>query len=764
MAKFNSNVIGAFFVKHVEKMIFVIAVVCLGGLAYQGFKTKRFTKTTPKKLKESAEAANRYMLADSWDSKIGKFRKAESNTRERIVKSPPLRHDKYTYGQFMATRLRTLGLRSDPELKPVQEMLAQVITAPIVIKQAHTKLIDFVSLDAGFEEEESKKSEDDGFDNIGGGGVGGEFKKEEKKKKENTGPSRLQPSLALERPLNPTSQLWRASKARPDIRECICVTGLVPFESQWKEFDAKLRDAKGWYPGRDRPNYIHLEIQRRIDGGEWVDITADLDNFAKNAYANYQPHLTPEFVDRKYLHPTLSHQTPPFLDTEYRKISTHPKVAIRQVIDYSLEEGSDEETVVSDIDDPFANNKSGDGEKADKKKKGGDSEQHDHRAAGGQTLAKLGGSGADSQAMLKELAAERFRDAPSSSYKLVRFFDPRVVPGKTYEYRVRVWVSDPNNPGSDDAAEGGKGANAPQSGDQMSAPSSGGGAEGAGAGIGGDFEREETGTKDDKTEPGTLSVRFVALKGSDLDPKVRERIIDWENELRDKPDLLPEVPGKPKAFLRNARPTPWSEPTPPIKVVKSPAKFVAGGAVRRGFESLIDKTSGKTYQYFNGAPFASLVVSKFDRDLDIELPGIKNVYAGDILNFKADCRFLNPLEWTIHNRSSQEFKSDAVVVGVTGGERVSFTMAREENNRVVYSKEKPKYAAPSEILLMDVNGKFILRNEIDDKMAYRQSTFTSDEKLDGKPVGRSKDDDKKDEEKKNRGGRNGRRGGGNGDF
>ena len=757
MAKFSSNAIGAFFVKHVEKIVFVIAMVCLLGLAYNGFKTKRYSKTTPKKLKEAAEQANRYIgRGDSWD-KIEKFRTAETKTKERIEKSPPLKHEEYAYGQFMATRLRTLGLRTDPELKPVQEMIAQVITAPIVIKQRHTMLIE--SLDKGFSETDTgdREKRDDGVGDVSGGGVGGDFEKTEKKKKEvDTGPTRLQPSLALERPLNPTTQLWRTATTRPDIRECICVTGLVPYESQWKEFDAKLRDAKGWYPGRDRPNYIHLEIQRRVDGGEWADITADLET-AQDAYAAYQPHLIPEFVDRKYLHPLLSHQTPPFLDTEYRDISMHPKISLRQVIDYSKEEKKEDDGP-RDVVDPFANEKSD--KKADAKKT--DGKKMDDRAAD-RTPNKLDGQ--TNTDLLKELSAERFKDAPSSAYKLVRFYDPRVVPGKSYEYRVRVWIADPNNPMSNEtalAAGDNNGVNAPQSGGGLNAPESGGG---AGAGIGGDFEREDNKRDDDNKGGNEKNVRFEALKGSDLDPKVRDRILNWENQVRDNPDLLPKVPGKSNKFLKHARPTPWSQPTPAVKVTEAPARFVTGKAIRRGFEALTDKSNGKTYEYFNGAPFASVVVSQFDRKMDIEIPGIKNVYAGDVLNFTTTSRFLNPLEWTIHTRKFQKIKSDAVVVGITGGERVNFVLAREDDNgRTIYSREKPKYTAPAEVLLMDSSGKFVLRNEIDDKMAYRQMTFTSDEKLDGEPVIREKKDDEDEKEDEGRGGRRKRGGGGNGDF
>ncbi len=759
MARFSSNMIGAFFIKHVEKMIFAIACVCLLGLAYKGYSTKRFDKTTPTELKKSAEAANLYISrADSWD-RIEKFRTAESKTKERIEKSPPLKHKEYDFSQFMATRLRTLGLRNDPELKPVQDMLAQVITAPIVIKYKHTKLIDLVaSLDAGFSEAENKgDKEDGGIEGVGGSGVGGEFEKEDKKKKVETGPSRLQPSLALEKPLNPTTQLWLTTSKRPEIRECICVTGLVPYESQWREFDAKLRDAKGWYPGRDRPDYVHLEIQRRVNGGEWADITEALHKLKVETYARYQSHLVPEFVDRNYLHPLLSQQTPPFLDTEYRDISTHPKIKLRQVINFALEE-ADDDSVTEEVDDPFKNKK-GDG-KAGGGKKGKTKKEDDPAKAGNQALSKLGGGDMTDTAMFKDLAAERLKESPAAAFKLVRFFDPQVKAGETYEYRVRVWIADPNNPNSNDATIAGDGAgvNAP-SGGGLSAPDSGGGAGGAGAGIGGDFKREDKKAGDNKASDEG-NIRFQPLKGSDLDPKVRDRILAWENNLRDNPNLLPKVPGKSNAFLRNARPTPWSQPTPAIKVAKSPARFYAGGAVRRGFETLIDKTSGKTYRYFTGSPFVSMVVNQFDRDLDIEVPGIKNVYAGDILNFTTTSRFLNPLEWTIHTRKFQKIKSDAVVVGITGGERVSFTMAREgDSGKVLYSKEKPKYTSPAEVLLLDANGNFILRNEIEDKMAYRQNTFKSDEELDGKPVVREKKEDKKDDE----GGRRNRRGG-NGDF
>ncbi len=780
---FSRNPIGRLIIHHVEKVILGVGVVAIFIMLYFGMNTKSYNKK-PSELSKNQQVADNYIAQnDSWD-KIQNLRLARTGTLEDIQNSESnaLDHSKYQYGYILSTRLKTLGLRMDPELKPVQDMMAQVMTAPIVINGEHEAFKTFLtSVDSGYkpkDEDEEDSGDGGGLDGsgLGAGGTGGDYETGNRKKDdEETGPKSLPASMQVEMPLNPVEQFWKSrgssSGKTPVIREFVCVTGLVPYESQWKEFDAKLRDAKGWYPLRDRPSYEHLEIQRKEADGEWVDITEDLKFVRDNRYAKYKSGLVPEFVDKKFLHPVLSQLIPPLLNTNYRDVAMHPGVTTREFFKdekkkkVETKEKTDAKDAFdvkkSDKSSPFS--KKGDGKKGIGKKstaKKGMRDEDPTIQGGSGGAQALPGMGQSTMASMDEIQSEFLQELPSSEYKLVRFFDPTVEVGKTYQYRVRVWLVDPNNPDnsvySKKGGTSGDGMSAPSAGGGMAAPSAGGGGSGAGAGIGGDFTggSRDTGSMnaDGKSSaPGLADIQFRPLKSSDLDPRVRDRIKDWEDKVNSNPKLVP------RPELRNARPTPWSEPTAPVTVKKSDTSFVAGGASRRDYEEV------RGIGFYKSDPFVSMLIKNMDRDLGVEIPTERRVWAGDLLNYRTNTRFVHPLDWTIHQRNNLTVESNAVVVGIAGGERLNFTVARIEKvnkrTRPVYLKQKTNFAVPADVLIMDESGNFQVRNELDDRTAFRMGKYSRSEELDGKPREIEPKDDEEEE-----GGRRGRRGGGGSDF
>jgi hypothetical protein len=758
--RFDKNSIGGFFLNHFEKLIFALGVFAVLALIYFGTKTKYYTKTDPEKLDSKTTSAIAYIERDDSWKEIEPFRLALTDTAEQIKNSPPLEPEKYQYNHLLSTRLRSQNPRFDPELKKPQDMLATLVTAPIVIKQRYTRMADFIAtLDEDFASKKRFTKKKDKKDKTGPDDD--EFKREEKKKDELTeseGPESLPNTLRVLKPLDPNVQGWNGSSTRPEYRECIAVNGLVPYEAQWREFDAKLRDAKGWFPLRDRPKYVYIEIQRRTDGGEWEDKTEKLKSF-KSVYANYSSQIVPEFVDPKFLHPVLSQMVPPFLDTDYRSVSSHPKIQMKKFFDASKSAGVvKEKTSVAD-DSPFGTNKksgtSGADKKSDTKKSAsgkipprGDD---DPTIEGGQAMGKLGPDSVP--AGVQSTVDEFLQDSPSSKFKLIRFFDPTVLPGKSYEYRVRVWLADPNNPNPDVSkqlaqAGGAGGVTAPSAGGGgVTAPSAGGGG-GPGAGVGGDYAMGDSkrdgglggnlGTKDKSND--LASIKRVPLRQSMLDVSVRERIRKKNNAGLPNPDLI------------YARVTEWSEPTPPVKVTEAPAKFYAGAAVHGG----LGEIDGGKIKFYTREPSMSMIVGKIDRDLDVEMPASTRVYGGDLLNFISDVKFLHPLNWTIYEKKQTPVKSDSVVVGITGGERVQFSVGRKITSgakvRTVYTKERVVYKTPGEVLIMDSDGNFVVRNELDDVLGYRQNAFMPDEELVGKVKPRETDEDETGTDGPGRGG------------
>jgi len=742
MAKRSGNAIGNFFKSHIEKIIFGTAILALGGPVFFSMSTEDY-KSSPSKLANENDLAKSYMeRVDAWDN-LEDFRKVETEAPKRIVASEksPLEYDKYAFDRILGTRIATLGQRLDPELKAPFDLMAVQVSAPIVISGRYSKMVGLLEIIEGEKEKAKPKrssSGDDGDDDGEFGEGGGDSSEEEE------GPESIPASLRNVALLNPEAQQWDSDKVNPVVRDSLCVLGLVPHEAQWKEFDSKLRDAQGWYPLRDRPDYKYMEIQRRADGGEWVDVTDSIENISANVYAPYK--IEPEFAEPKYLHPVLSQKIPPFLGFDYRKVAVHPKTELYQFFDEPVAKLMTLDAADVDSEDDPENPFGVDPNRAEREKAEPENEIRDDRMnEGGATeLGQLGTTGPKMSGQ-KELEAERLQDRPSSKYKLIRFFDPTVSQGVAYEYRVRVWIADPNNPhgGSSSSGGGGNGLDRPEgAGGALDAPSSGAG--GAGAGVGGDFEMGgksggglDGGSGGEEETGGSLAdIKLTPLLDSMKDQLVRDRIRSQKT-----PEYIKSLPNEDLAF---ARPTPWSEPTTAVTVRATPAEVLAGSAKRR-------MSSYGTATLPASDPSMQMVVTKFDKTYNVKMPTVRNVFPGDLLNFESSSKFAHPIEWTLHEKKNVQFDSDSVVVGIQGGDRKTYYVGKQGERRLQVAREGVAYTTPGEILILDRDGNMIVRNEFDDLNSYRKSIFEPDEPIYGKPRIKEPDEDEDEEGGRGRG-------------
>ena len=388
-------------------------------------------------------------------------------------------------------------------------------------------------------------------------------------------------------------------------------------------------------------------------------------------------------------------------------------------------------------DDPFGNssrdseNSSDDEDEAGQAqgRRGGNANE---LGRAGRELTPGSDSGRPRIRQFEDLVEEAWSNRAPVKYKLIRFFDPQLTEGVKYEYRVRVWLADPNNPSdeaNDETAEG-------DSGGAMERPEDGGGAAtpeggGAGAGIGGDYEpagggRSNSAANNDNTSGGVSlrDIEFKRLRMSMLEQEARERIKGQEN--------AEYVKSLPETWLINARPTEWSEPTPVLEIRPIPARLYAGTAVQRGTKLTMD-----------------MVVAKADPGIHADLPATRSVSVGDLLNFVGNSRFAHPLLWTLHTLPDVEFESDTVVVGIQGGERKLVYQAKLEERggkeRYLPTRDKNEYRTIGESLVMDRDGNLKLKTEYDDLDQFRLNTFSRDDGVYGLPTIREKDEDEEDE-------------------
>lgn len=614
---------------------------------------------------------------------------------------------------------------------------------------------------------------------------------------------------------NPVVGKLNANSTKARVFDVVSVRGLVNFKLQTKEFENAFESSIGYYPDRDRPIYQFLEVNRRElnvngepadgDAGKWKDISEDVAYTVPGFYPPMHKmplgifSSAPEVVAAENFDPLVTQPIPPFVMTDYRQHVTHPKLSkMRKFPEFDDAEAKTEE-YSDDIDifdrpagsapgtqgggggGKFSNGGGGAGAGMGA---GGPGEGVGSGAGAGAGAGGFGaGAGAGAGAsgpvvpdndnyLRRGSIYEPYFEAldkrtPTEDYRLVRFFDFRAESGKSYEYRTRVWVGDPNNEdpqnrfiterGSLAAMGNDKGAGGM---DPGSDPNSQDGGDDRDDGEGGDPAAGDSDGADPKGDKKQEKFDKIEIRPSMLESPVRFRINAAKDNMISTGGENPEMIKVPTPtenkkltygqYLRHARPSKWSE-TVKVQVKTRRTEVMAGNVV----ESKKFKISD-TVTIFETEPAVEVVASMYSELLGTRVPGLKKVYRGDGLDFLAPAYLLHPVTRQVlvaqegegPGKYQFEFKTGLVLVDSIFGKELELPRA-----------EKKRYATPTEMLVMDQYGGFHISNEMDKQTEYRNSLFLPDE---SKFVGRDRTKSKKKKKDTESGGKFGGGGGGAG--
>lgn len=516
----------------------------------------------------------------------------------------------------------------------------------------------------------------------------------------------------------------------------VSVSYLFPHKVQWNEFESTFREAYGYSPARDIPRYLKFEVERSEDGGAWESITGRINQYPKS----YATQII-DVVDPKSIDPSLTLPIPPTMLASPFELGGHPEVATRDFnakpgTNATGEEGEAEGEEGVDPDDPFAATNRGSGGASNPYMPPGSGGSGSSMMMGNGPLGSSSGSGQGSSMMMggRGLGLTNTPLKPESDYKLIRFFDLEAKPGKSYRYRVRVWLADPNHQEESASVAGtggtGVGGGAALPGGPMGISSGGGGGAAADASVGGASGPGSgpggSGSGEEGSESGMIGrppAPIIPVDQSDLDPVVRRRIRDW----KESPEFA--ALAEEDASLRYARATEWSVETDPIVVPETSEANVFAGPAR-----VIDYSDAAGIRYTNDEPGAALVVSQFDMTLGTNTPAKLDVLRGSWLSFSKPSEFLNPIDMSIRTMGTKadpseddsedvieplDFTADAFVVDVFGGNSVSLSGIRQ------------KLVTGSEVLVVDSEGTFTITDEFEDLKEYRHALFLDDEPVVG---------------------------------
>lgn len=207
------------------------------------------------------------------------------------------------------------------------------------------------------------------------------------------------------------------------------ITGLVPLQGQSKEYRAAFRDARHTDPNLDTPRYHSFLVERaEVSPGtvageneKWqrVDVKASENEMAAVIDKDDEP------VNQLFLDPVLTQRPPRIIgkDKEHGKSVLHPKIPLGQ-------QGRGEPGLAIAANTAPAARPAFGG--AGNGLRGG--------GAPGGGLRGGGAAAASSDASHSATSAP----VPKHEHLLFRFFDFTVQPGKTYAYRIKLILDNPN--------------------------------------------------------------------------------------------------------------------------------------------------------------------------------------------------------------------------------------------------------------------------------------------------------------------------------
>ncbi|MFI4874712.1 MAG: hypothetical protein ACIALR_05220 [Blastopirellula sp. JB062] len=668
---------------HIEKIVFGVAVLLVVTFIYFGAQREGIS-VTPEQVKQVAERASANINNSEW-TPVEKKRWTEPGYEQRaeLAQSPINIVNYAAMSEFGPPMYQSIQKRVDPKVLTVDKLEAKPGFAPFVYDDKRMGGLASGGGPGGMMEGGS-------YGELGGypGGAmdygpGGRQEKDMPPVMTPEQQKRFGPARAT-------------AGTRIEGKHFVVITGLIPYEKQWDEFDAALLDAAGYDPSRDVPKYIGFGVRRRekLPDGSWSeykDLVPQL-AFADAMKWAFRPE---EVIPPEYAHPLLTFPIAPMLlvdPAEYARHSEVPKWlpqmqgGMRGEMGYGGidgyegmldENGEVQAPVMPDFDADsnffpgFGAGQGGMGEGGmmggmmggmanypgmeGYGRRGGENARRGGRNAGRRGMGgRMGGRGG----MYGE-AGGMGGGAGYSKEKMFRFYDTTVKGNTEYQYQVNLWLEDPNNPavplGANQNRGGGRGSN-------MAPPSM------------------------------TLSPETIA------------RIAQKKQEAGNDPVKLSKA---------SRLETDYSQPSPVVKTTIESTVIAGGVKAGREQRSADDRLLNAR------DPQATVLGVAWD-EAEGTLSAMKmGVERGDSVNLVEDMWTLNPGTLMFDKKEDYELKTNAVVLDIRGGETLPGRYRDPAENEALMS--------PGEILVMDSRGNISIHKELKDRTDFTLFDFTPPE-------------------------------------
>ncbi|MEZ6103660.1 MAG: hypothetical protein R3E01_32335 [Pirellulaceae bacterium] len=610
-----------FLAKHVEKMMFGLALAIAAFLVYSGWRSKTsVTQKTPSDLVNQVSSGRNWLQGQSWEGHYKGLRDREVDYRQRAqntLKEIPVAS--YPMPQYIGPPAwPETTRRSDPVLYAVEQLEVSSGFGTMAIPDAS----------AGT----TGGRGEGGYGMMGATGVMEDGKR----------------AVPMDHPILRALQVGQGGGTKYQGVYYAAIQGLIPYKKQLDEYDRCFLEAAGFSETRDTPYYLMFKIERaEVKPGDDVSKldwkTIDIAKACK-LQQTWMDTMTPT-VDQQFIDPMLTMNIPPILMRDREKLGRHsalPAYRDPTMMQYSGDAGAyygeggadqmpDSITSPEDLQNlPMGGGEGGYGGRGVPGGRGGYGGGYGRGAPGG----GRGGYGTDGEGGMSRggrvgrtgvgggrggygggggyggrggygggeggyggMGGDGF-EVPE--WKLFRYYDFSVYPGRSYQYRVSLFVEDPNNP-----------------------------------------------QNISEKPPNSLVTREVA-------------------------DRISRLP-KPEAGKRGTywRTTDWSDPSPIVTV--NPGRDMIAGEVAPATQS--SAANGLSFTKSLSEPIAKVMAVMFDRSHQIDVGGEKSdARRGTVANFKLDkVEILDLKEGSpiLEEQKDYAFVTNTLILDIRGGETIN---------------------------------------------------------------------------------------------
>ncbi|RCS51851.1 hypothetical protein DTL42_09835 [Bremerella cremea] len=691
---------------HVEKLVFGLAIALVAVFIYLG--TQRETiQTDPQKLKDEAKRAGEQIEKSTWTEVESERWVAPEYQTAAARASKPIPLNPYETPSTLNVRYKeSVEQRADPDLLTVTDIQLRAGYAPISYLSTQRGMAN-----GGYGAEGGMPG--GGYDGgypmggypMGGYGGGYDMYGGEMGQADPDAPPTLTPEQ---------QQAFGPAKAstgsKIEGKYFISVLALVPLKKQLDLYNAAFKDRANYIEARDYPRYVYFSVERREQAadGAWSEWDSPIKVSQERLIAQTRwAFPTDEVVPPEYVDPVLTFPIPPILLFDPSEWARHPEIPKFEPKDmYGM--GQETEMMAEEMD-PLMGQEIGDNP-GDVPFSGGNMMEGGYGAPYGRG-GQGGYPGQQGQMINGRLVItppEGMIPKPSGAggmsgggggyegggypgsgggaygnsmfdaeNKMFRFFDTSVKPNKTYQYRIQLWLEDPNMP------------------EQIQ-----------------------------QIPPAR------ALEGSVL-ARVQEERNKVSKAMNMNRGGAGGYEGNMSGGNQRAKHTYWrktefSEASPAIRVPSS--ADVLAGSIDAGRTITSRKEPGRVLS--NAKPTAKVLAMKWDPTEDVKAvvtKEIKSVTRGSAVEYKGDLWVLDPATyqfkkpWPVDTEEKNPeyvLKTGYTVLDIRGGQDTFGRFANEKNERLT---------VPGEILVMDDAGNIHIKSELDEEKKFAKFNFEKPE-------------------------------------